>query len=144
MDDQKLRELIILFLEINCEPADAQVHALASALGIDHESLEAVMYKMMGEAVEEDDVLADVEDDEDDILIEAADEDVLNEVAVDNDMLPLDDIPMNDGDNTNDDLGFQQETSDDGPDVHDIGVGMSSGDSSDVLTDDGVPIPPEI
>ena len=140
MDKEKLRELIILFLEINCEPADAQVHALASALGIDKESLEAEMYAMMGEAVEDDDLLADV----DDHLIEAADEDVLNDIDEDPDNLPLDDVAMNDGDPTDDDIGFQEETEDDGADVDDIGVGISTGDSNDVLTDDGVPMPPEI
>lgn len=132
MDEQKLVALIEVFLEVNPEPSDKQFHMLAEAVSVDHEYLESIVYKLLGEVVEED------------TLIEAADEDVVNDADIDPDMLPLDDVPMNDGDTTDDDLGFQEETNDDGPDVHDIGVGLSSGDSSDVLTDDGVPMPPEI
>lgn len=133
MSTRKLRELIVIFLELNPEPADAQVHALAAALGVDKEALEACIYKMMGEVINEEDH-----------LIEAADADVVEELDIDPDMIPLDDVAMNDGDPTEDDIGFQEETQDDGTDVHDIGVGLSSNDSSDVLTDDGVPMPPEI
>lgn len=40
-------KLITLFLEINPEPTDAQVHSLADAINVDHQELEAVVYRML-------------------------------------------------------------------------------------------------
>lgn len=121
-NQQQLRELITLFLELNPEPADAQVHSLAAALGMDKESLEAVMYEMLGEVTGS--------------LIEADSQEILDG-DVDPDNMPIDDVALNDGDPTADDLGLQEETDSDGTDVHDVGVGMNGID--DVLSDDGVP-----
>jgi hypothetical protein len=50
--EQCLRELLTLFLQINCEPSDDQFHALAHALGVDKESLEATAYEMLGDEIE--------------------------------------------------------------------------------------------
>jgi hypothetical protein len=50
MDEQLLQELICVFLKVNCDPSDDQFHALACAAGIDHETLESIAYKMLGEA----------------------------------------------------------------------------------------------
>lgn len=47
--ENALETLIVEFFSINPHPADAQIHALAGALGIDKETLEAVIYKMFGE-----------------------------------------------------------------------------------------------
>jgi len=60
MNEELLRELIALFLKVNPDPSDDQFHALAGAIGIDHEALEAVSYKMLGEA-EGGEVYADAE-----------------------------------------------------------------------------------
>lgn len=49
---QELRQLLTLFLQINCEPSDDQFHALAHSLGVDKESLESIAYEMLGEEVE--------------------------------------------------------------------------------------------
>lgn len=51
MDQQmtQLEQLIDCFFQINPHPADAQIHALAGAVGVDKETLEAVIYKMFGE-----------------------------------------------------------------------------------------------
>lgn len=65
-------------------------------------------------------------------------QDSLENPMADPDMMNLQDIANNDGDPTDDDLGLQQETSDDGADVEDKGVGLTN-TPSDVLTDDGVP-----
>jgi hypothetical protein len=136
----KLEALIKLFLIINPEPADAQVHALASAIAVDKETLESLVYSMLGEVVNEEETLLDA----DEVSISgsvvcAADEDVLYDPNIDEDNIPLEDVALTDGDPTDDDLGMQQETSDDGPDVHDVGVGVTTPDSQDVLSDDGVP-----
>lgn len=46
---KKYRKIIRCFLDINPSPSDAQFHALAQALGVDQEQLEAVAYKMLAE-----------------------------------------------------------------------------------------------
>jgi hypothetical protein len=51
-DNQKVRELLVLFMQINPEPADEQVHALAHALGEDKETLESVIYEMFASTEE--------------------------------------------------------------------------------------------
>jgi hypothetical protein len=50
-DEGKLHELIVLFLQVNPEPSDDQFHALAHALGVDKESLEACAYEMLGDEI---------------------------------------------------------------------------------------------
>lgn len=47
--DQQLEPLIQAFFGLNPHPADAQIHALAAAVGVDKETLEAVIYRMFGE-----------------------------------------------------------------------------------------------
>src|SRR6185437_13042918 len=49
---QELRQLLVLFLQVNCEPSDDQFHALAHSLGCDKETLESIAYEMLGEEVE--------------------------------------------------------------------------------------------
>ena len=49
MKAESIKQFITLFLEFNPKPADAQVHALASALGVDKETLEAMIYHMLAE-----------------------------------------------------------------------------------------------
>lgn len=45
----ELEKLIILFLQINPSPSDAQMHSLAAAIAVDKEELEARIYEMLGE-----------------------------------------------------------------------------------------------
>lgn len=128
-DEEKndvLRRIITLFLSLNCEPADAQVHALASALAVDKEYLESIMYEMLAEAQQQNgEVLADSEE--------------ILEDKYDPDITPADEVALNDGaPSNNDDTGYQEETTDDGVDDLDSGAGIGI-DTSDVLTDDGVP-----
>jgi hypothetical protein len=138
--EPKLRELITIFLQLNPKPADAQVHALAAALAIDKEQLEAVMYEMLAET-EAKPVMS--------FRIEAAarlglltagetadSQEVLDSPILDPDNMSLNDVALNDGDPTNDDLGMQEETDDDGSDAQDVGVGLTN---EDILTDDGAP-----
>ena len=128
--DNELQELIEAFLCVNPEPSDKQFHMLADAVGVDHEELEAIAYRMLAD---EDDTL----DDADEFEIHADSQDVLEDLDGDPDNMPLSDVALNDGDVTTDDLGLQEETTDDGTDVHDIGIGLMPTDS--VLTDDGAP-----
>lgn len=65
-------------------------------------------------------------------------QEVLDDPTVDPDDLNLSDVALNDGDPTDDDLGQQQETFDDGYTENDVGVGLTN-NANDVLTDDGVP-----
>jgi hypothetical protein len=51
-DENKLHELIVLFLQVNPEPSDDQFHALAHALGVDKETLEACSYEMLGDEIQ--------------------------------------------------------------------------------------------
>lgn len=128
IEKELLREVISLVLKINPCPADAQIHELACVLGIDKETLEAEMYEMLGES---EGTLTDAHE----VEINADSQEVLEEVGVDPDTIPSNDLASNDGDPTSEDTGMQQETNDDGPDVHDIGVGLNT---DDILTDDGV------
>lgn len=137
--EQLVEELVTVFLKINSEPADAQVHALAEALGIDKETLEAKMYSMLSE---DEDLLVDVDDDDEisaGFEIGADAEDVLDDPTANPDNQSLDEVSLNDGDPTDDDLGLQTETLDDGFDARDIGMGVTPTENQDALNDDGVP-----
>ena len=138
MDKEKYRNIITLFLQLNPTPADAQVHALAAALGVDKEELESVFYEMLAEKekvvgfrVEAATRLGIL------TLAEAGDsQEVLDSPTLDPDNMSLDDVSMNDGDPTDDDLGMKAETDDDGTDEQDVGLGLTN---DDILTDDGAP-----
>lgn len=141
MDQQALEELITLFLQLNPEPSDAQFHALAEALGIDKETLEALSYKMLGEAEDllEDEVSASlVHRINANARLKASAPEVLNDPRVDPDLLDLQNVARNDGDPTDDDLGVQEETHDDGYTEDDVGLGLTN-NVQDVLSDDGIP-----
>ena len=78
--EEKLRNLILAYLDFNSEPTDEQFHSLAAAVGIEHEDLEGIAYKLLGELTEEassigantdDPVLSPaVSEDDNNILIE--------------------------------------------------------------------------
>lgn len=70
--------------------------------------------------------------------LHADSQEVLDDPMVDPDDLSLTDVALNDGDPTDDDLGQQQETLDDGYTENDVGVGLTN-NANDVLTDDGIP-----
>ena len=70
--------------------------------------------------------------------LKADSQEVLDDPTVDPDDLSLTDVALNDGDPTDDDLGQQEETLDDGYTENDVGVGLTN-NANDVLTDDGVP-----
>lgn len=53
-DNQKLTQLIKLFLQVNPQPSDQQFHAFAESLGVDKETLEAIAYDMLSEDVNGD------------------------------------------------------------------------------------------
>ncbi len=128
-EEQALKDFITLFLQLNPEPADAQVHALAAALGCDKESLEAVMYKMLAQTTRP--VMAAP------FEVGADSQEVLDG-DYNPDTTPLPDLALNDGATGEQDLGFQDELNDDGVTEDDIGVGVGS--TQDVLTDDGLPV----
>lgn len=44
-------QFIVQFLKLNPSPSDKQVHELADAIGVDLETLEAEIYKMLGQVV---------------------------------------------------------------------------------------------
>ncbi len=52
-EEEKLRNLILAFLDVVTEPTDDQFHDLARSVGIDHEDLERIAYKLLGELSEE-------------------------------------------------------------------------------------------
>lgn len=119
-----IKQFITLFLCLNSRPSDEQVHALASALGCDHASLEAVMYRMLASQPDTTPVLADSQE--------------VTEGLVDPDQTPINDLASNDGDTQDEDPGLQEVLTDDGTAVDDKGLGLSTTDQ-DVLSDDGLP-----
>lgn len=62
LNPKTLTALIEAFLTINPEPSDQQFHALADALAVDREVLEAVSYKMLGDEIEQSNGSADLGD----------------------------------------------------------------------------------
>jgi len=131
-DKECMQELVTLFLQINPDPSDEQFHALACAIGTDPETLESIAYEMLADS---NVVQEDAEIDETELLADSQD---ILEDDISPDVMPLNDVATNDGDSTLDDSGMQEELSDDGVDVHDVGVGITSTDGEEVLQDDGV------
>lgn len=140
-DTQSLRTLITTYLQLVPAPADFQVHALAEALACDKESLEALIYKMLGETTEIQE--ADPAPDAAEMPVPVGAALDTNEVLQDDfdpDVLPLTDVALNDGSRNDANPGYQEETLDDGLAPDDRGRGFDSIDSQNVLIDDGVPI----
>lgn len=54
-----------LFLKLNPEPSDEQVHSLAYSLGLSKESVEELIYSMLSEYIDEDDDDSEENEDED-------------------------------------------------------------------------------
>jgi hypothetical protein len=52
MNEQKLAQLIQIYLTVNPRPTDQQFHSLAFASNIDHETLESIAYAMLSDEVE--------------------------------------------------------------------------------------------
>lgn len=148
MDQQALQEMISLFLKINPEPSDQQFHSLAEALGVDKEELESISYGMLSDAedlLEDEGPLIDTEVLSSICRINASarlmaedSQNILDDPTIDPDDMSLPDVALNDGDPTDDDLGQQEETLDDGFTEKDVGVGLTN-NVNDVLTDDGMP-----
>ena len=111
---EDIKALLEAFFAINPDPADAQIHSLASALGLDKEALESQIYSIIGT----EEVTADMED----VLEDPHANESVKEVSV------------TDGETGNDDPGYQKETFSDGADVSDVGVGLSP----DILSDDNL------
>ena len=51
-EEGECKDFVVQFLKLNPEPTDKQVHELADAVGVDKETLEALIYKMLGDAVD--------------------------------------------------------------------------------------------
>jgi hypothetical protein len=125
MDKQQLQELIAAFLKVNPTPTDDQVHALAGAVNLDHETFEAVMYEMLAESDE----------------VNAASEHTDAEKVLDGEYDPntttTDDLVLNDGapEGTSSQQQVQDSTLDDGVAPDDVGLDVNSDQSA--LLDDG-------
>lgn len=142
-----LRKLIELFLILNPKPADAQVHALAGALGMDKEALEAEIYEMLGSVVDEkegnlnsDEVLSDAGLDsmpaDDDITLASITE--VLDGDYDPDTTNNDDLAANDGDTDQEDITEEQKLTDDDGSLSDSDL-TNINDTQALLTDDGLP-----
>lgn len=53
-DMQSMRQRVIDFLKANPSPSDAEFHAFAQSMGYDPETLESVVYQMLGQEVQMD------------------------------------------------------------------------------------------
>lgn len=123
-----IRQLIVLFLELNPKPADAQVHSLAAALGMDKETLESIIYQMLGEVVDESDLLIDepVHADVTEVL----------DGEYNEDSTPDDDLIVNDGEMENTDIKEEQDL------LRDDGETAPSDNT--ILNDDGLVMDPSV
>ncbi len=135
MDKQALAQMIALYLQLNPTPSDAQFHQLAAAIGIDHETLEAVAYQMLGEEVEGDEVTA------------AGDEGLSeSQEVLDGDYDPqtttTDDLALNDGApaGTSSQQGNQDATLNDGVSDTDVGIDMGPSDQDSTIADGIAPV----
>lgn len=64
--EEELAALFRAYYRLNPAPSDDQFHALATSLGMDHETLEAALYKLVGDAVNSESV--DTHEVDDDFL----------------------------------------------------------------------------
>jgi hypothetical protein len=136
-NEAQVRALIDAFLDVNPKPADQQVHMLAAACGMDHETLEAIVYKMLAEQNEAPQTPQQP-------LYSAADE-PLSEAqdVLDGDYDPNvtspDDLLLNDGapEGTSNIQKSQDTLYTDGAPPDDIGMGVSS--DKDAMISDGEP-----
>lgn len=122
MDKQQLQELIAAFLKVNPTPTDDQVHALAGAVNLDHETFESVMYEMLAES---DEVNA------------ASDAEQVLDGEYDPNTTTTDDLVLNDGapEGTSSQEQVQDSTLNDGVAADDVGLDVNSDQSA--LLDDG-------
>jgi hypothetical protein len=138
-NEEQVRALIHAFLEVNPKPADAQVHQLAAAVGMDHETLEAIVYKMLAEQTDgapQQPVMSGNEPPSEDDKSEA--EQVLDGDYDPNVTTP-DDLLLNDGapEGTSNIQESQDALYTDGTPPDDIGLGVSS--DKDAMISDGAP-----
>ena len=152
-----IRELIAIYLQLNPEPADEQVHALAAALAVDKEALESVFYEMLGDAVEGEDEpgfvssfqikasqrmqagITEVSEDGGQGDVGPSLDQRVREGDYDENEVPVNDLMINDGPLAMEDAdtGFQEELKDDGFVTEDLDMGNAV-TTQDVLQNDGV------
>lgn len=145
-NEEQVRALIHAFLEVNPKPADQQVHMLAAAIGMDHETLEAIVYKMLAEdsngapatPTQPQPVVSGNEPPPEEDLSEA--EQVLDGDYDPNVTTP-DDLLLNDGapEGTSNIQESQDALYTDGTPPDDIGLGVSS-DKEDMISDGAPPV----
>ena len=125
MDKEQLKQLIVAFLAINPQPSDDQVHMLATAIGMDHEPFEAVMYEMLAESNE--------------VNAELSEEQKVLDGDYDPNTTSTDDLVLNDGapEGTSSQEQVQDSTLNDGVAADDVGIDVS-GDQSALLDDGAV------
>lgn len=142
---QALKELISLFLKINPTPSDQQFHALAAAIGVDHEFLESISYEMLAEdQTNEGQVEPEPEPDRAEVhaqefgLSEA--QEVLDGDYDPNTTTPQD-LALNDGEpaGTGNTQGLQDAEYNDGIGPADTGIGIE-GDKDAMISDGGPPV----
>ncbi len=127
---EEYKQLIEVFLRVNPTPTDQQFHALAAAANIDHETLEALSYAMLG-GQEQAPVQASETG-----TSEA--QDVL-QGDYDPNTTDVNDLALNDGApvGTDDGQALQDVEYNDGVGPNDSGVGINS--DKDATISDGLP-----
>jgi len=133
MDNQKLVSLIALFLQINPEPSDAQFHALAESVGVDHESLESIAYAMLADTNEiEQEVVAEI------VQPPQTESEEVLDGEYDPNTTSVEDLVLNDGApaGTTSQQALQDSTLNDGVGINDVGTGIDG--DKDAMISDGV------
>lgn len=75
LDEGVFYQLLEAFLRLNESPSDEQIHALATALGTDPETLESKIYSMLADVLDDGDSDEIVEDDDSDLTVSFDDSD---------------------------------------------------------------------
>jgi hypothetical protein len=142
MDRKLLAQFLIGFFRLNPKPTDAQFHALASAINVDKEELEAVSYEMLADEMKTKPVQSKTKQTAGN---SEPSENKLSEQqqVLDGDYDPMvtspDDLLLNDGapEGTSNIQEMQDTLYDDGVGADDSGVGINS--DKDQMISDGAP-----
>lgn len=138
MNRKLLAQFLIGFFRLNPKPTDAQFHALASAINIDKEELEALSYEMLAQETNSEPAMQQAGN-------AAPSEKKLSQQqqVLDGDYDPTvtspDDLLLNDGapEGTSNIQQMQDTLYDDGVGADDSGVGINS--DKDQMISDGAP-----
>lgn len=137
MNHKVLADLLTLYLRVNPRPTDQQFHSLAFSINVDREELEALVYAMLGDEVQE----AQPAVAGNGLPSESgrSEQQKVLDGDYDPNITSPDNLALNDGapDRSGDSRGIQDSTLNDGVGPDDTGIGINS--DRDTMIADGLP-----